>query len=49
MNNVSLAKVRVERDLGVLISDDLKVSSQLRAGLCKGKQDVGTCQMSHNK
>ena len=49
MNNVSLAKVRVERDLGVLISDDLKVSSQCAQAYAKANQDVGTCQMSHNK
>ena len=49
MNNTSLEKVNVERDLGVLISDDLKVSSQCAQAYAKANQDAGTCQMSHNK
>ena len=41
MNNISLEKVRVERDLGVLISDDLKVSSQCAQAYAKANKMLG--------
>ena len=41
MNNISLEKVRVERDLGVLISDDLKVSSQCAQAYAKANRILG--------
>ena len=41
MNNIPLEKVKVERDLGVLISDDLKVSSQCAQAYAKANRMLG--------
>ena len=41
MNNLPLEKVHTERDLGVLISDDLKVSGQCSQAYVKANRMLG--------
>ena len=41
MNGLSLEKVHIERDLGVLISDDLKVSGQCCQAYLKANRMLG--------
>jgi len=49
MNNLPLEKAHSERDLGVLISDDLKVSGQCSQAYLKANRMLGLYKKNHCK